>query len=153
MRTKEYLETVIVSENDVHQMMVAQSAAKTYGFETTNLNRLSEILGGVSVILSLLFKLPIPAQVISALLGLLSVLGSGQVTVENIVEKGIKALGELDKWMLDHPQYDLVKVKMSFLEYSDIPDSDPDTIRFVEDTSPNYIVAVHIKNGGWILNE
>jgi len=45
-----------------------------------------------------------------------------------------------------HPQYDLIKVKMSFLEfYSDY------NIRFIEYTSSDYIIAVHTSKG-WIMS-
>lgn len=47
--------------------------------------------------------------------------------------------------MRNNPQYDLIKIKMSFLDYTD------QGIRFVEHTGINDgLVAVHLRDGsGW----
>lgn len=143
---KEYVDTLTVSLQNLRDMQKAQYAMWNEGFKEQNFSNLTASLGAVSTILSFAFGAPTVVAVVSAISGLISELGSGLQTTEDIVKEGHWKLQDLVNWMESHPQYDLIKVKMSFLEfYGDY------NIRFVEYTSSDYITAVHTSNG-WILS-
>jgi len=141
--SREYIETLTVSLDQIKKMQRAQYAIYKQGLIDRDNNALSEELGACSTVLGFAFGAPTIVAIIGALSGLISSLGSGIVSLETLIENGFMDLAGVQYFMEDNPNYDLIQIKMSFIEYTD------QNIRFVEHTgTDDGLVAVHIKNGG-----
>ncbi|MFT5876008.1 MAG: hypothetical protein ACI8WT_005009 [Clostridium sp.] len=142
----EYIQTLTLSLTDAIKMQDAQHEIYDTGIVDSNPSLLKATLTAYSTILGFAFTAPTPVAVSAAVAAVLVSLGSDTGLLETIVKGGYFDLGDITKWMRENTQYDLIKVKVSFLDYT------AQNIRFVEHTGINDgLVALHVKNGGgWI---
>lgn len=141
----EYLEIVTVTKSSLEEMMYAQNEVIDEGFGGGTEAGLAASLATVSGILDVLFNLGPATTVANVIFSLLVALAPNEKEMlESDLNNGIRGMLKLHEWFKYHPEYDAIKVKMSFAEYPDYED-----VRFVTHTDDDYIVAVH-GAGGWI---
>lgn len=96
-------------------------------------------------ILGLIFVQSTPVGVVAGVVGVLSLMASSEEEVfKGLLEAGYSELANLEYFLVDNPKYDLIRVKLPFLEYT----VDGERIRFV--TGKGVVTALQIKGGNWI---
>ncbi|MGW8444406.1 hypothetical protein ACWGXJ_26225 [Paenibacillus sp. S33] len=97
----------------------------------------------MQVFLSLIFAASTPASLAAGVTSLLlGMVPSEKDALEHMVKDGYWALGYLEDFFSDSPDYDMIEVKVPFIEYETA------NVRFV--TGNCVIKRVHKKGGPWI---
>lgn len=140
-RRKEYSENITVSKSDLFKMNDAQFNIRKKGFEDLNEGILINELGACATVLSLAFMLPTPVTLAA---GVISVATSSSMSdremIIDVCQNGEDYLYTVYRYMKNHPEYNLIKIELPFLEFID------DDFRIVH--GEGYITAVH-DDGGW----
>jgi len=143
-KVTEYILTETFSLQQIKDTMYAQQAMYNEGLQNKDIDGLISALGSFSTVLGLVFTAPTPAAVGGAIAALISTLGSNDLpNLKDIVEDGYWDLGSVEHWMEQNEQYDIIKLRIGFLDYKD------EGIRFVQHTGTQYIDEVHSIDGGW----
>ncbi|SHK61471.1 hypothetical protein [Paramaledivibacter caminithermalis] len=140
---KEYIDTLTLTKDELYKARRAQAEIRQDGFSQPDESKLVEGLTAFATVLSLMFKLPTPvtlaAGVISAVGGMLP---SEIDTLTTVSIMGEDFLDEVYDFLYDNPEYDLVEVKLPFLEFID------EGFRIVQ--GEGIVTKVHA-GSGWIL--
>lgn len=137
------METLTINLQELKDMKYAQNHVYQDGFRNRNKDGLISSLSTVTGILTTIFNLPTPLIVADAVFSLLAALAPNEKDVlGRQIVNGVSDMDTVIEWFENNPQYDLIKIKMSFLEY---PDYD---MRFVTYGNTDRIVAAHT-DGGW----
>ncbi len=142
-RRREYIDTLTFTKDELYKARRAQALVRNDGFEMQDESRLINGLSIFSTVLSLVFKLPTPvtlaAGVTSAAAGMLP---NEIDDVAAVSITGEDYLDELYDFMYDNPSYDLIEVKLPFLEFVD------EDFRIIQ--GRGHVTRVRIKGTGWI---
>ncbi|MDU0329862.1 hypothetical protein RW092_06530 [Paenibacillus sp. 3LSP] len=142
---REYASEVTVSLSQIRDIVRAQRLVIDKGIIKPSNNDLMSGLGAVATILGLIFVQSTPVGVVAGVVGVLSLMSpSEEEAFKGLLEAGYSELANLEYFLVDNPKYDLIRVKLPFLEYT----VDGERIRFV--TGKGVVTALHIKGGNWI---
>ncbi|MDU7476904.1 MAG: hypothetical protein E7L01_26705 [Paenibacillus macerans] len=142
---REYASEVTVSLSQIRDIVRAQRLVIDKGIIKPSNNDLMSGLGAVATILGLIFVQSTPVGVVAGVVGVLSLMApSEEEAFKGLLEAGYSELANLEYFLVDNPKYDLIRVKLPFLEYT----VDGERIRFV--TGKGVVTALHIKGGNWI---
>lgn len=139
---KEYFSELTVTKSQLSKMYEAQYAAYKYVKGQLNKNGFLDVLNATSTILSLLFFLPTPVQVLNAFVGITtSLIPSEKESLFRCLSNGRDFLDETKSFMNTHPEFDQVRMMTPFLQYVD------EGVRVVSGFGE--ITAAHT-NSGWV---
>lgn len=138
---KEYTRTLILSKREINYIKRAQFEMRMDGFKNEDEGKLIQGLSAFTSVLSFAFMLPTPVTLAAGVIAAISSSPSERDTIISVCSNGEDYLEILWNMMDDHPEYDLVKVELPFLEFVD------EGFRIV--SGFGRIEAIHVGNG-WI---
>lgn len=116
---KEYYEKLRVNYDELSKIADAQIIMYDSGLEQKNMALLINLLGIYSNILSLAFIAPTPLAISGIIAGLINCLGTDMIKLKELVKEGHWQLSKALLWLKNNPQYDMVEIKLPFIEYVD----------------------------------
>ncbi|RKD31183.1 hypothetical protein [Thermohalobacter berrensis] len=143
MSRKEYIDTLTLTKDDLYKARRAQAEIRQNGFKQPDESKLVEGLTTFTTVLSLMFKLPTPVTLAAGVISAVgSMIPSDIDTFISVSLNGEDFLDEVYNFLYDNLDYDLVEVKLPFLEFVD------EGFRIVQ--GRGVVTKVHAGNG-WIL--
>ncbi|MBB6218872.1 hypothetical protein HNQ80_005047 [Anaerosolibacter carboniphilus] len=140
---KEYIGTLILTKDQLYKARRAQAEMRKNGFELPNETKLVQGLTAFSTVLSLMFMLPTPVTLAAGVISVVAGMTPSEKSVITTVSLvGEDYLDEVYDFMYDNPQYDLVEVKLPFLEFVD------EGFRIVQGNG--LVTRIH-SGSGWII--
>ncbi|MFT9487403.1 MAG: hypothetical protein ACH0QD_08565 [Tepidibacillus sp.] len=139
---KEYIENLTLSRSELYKIRRAQYEIRMQGFTYLDEGQLADNLVAFATVLSLAFILPTPVTLAAGVISAMGNIGSDRDLVIQVCRNGEDYLQGLIYYMDDHPEYDLLKVDLPFLEFID------EGFRIVQGNGA--ITAIHT-GSGWIL--
>lgn len=137
----EYIETITISQDDLQDFKYGQQYIRTRGYVDQNEDYLKSGLNAVSSILAFAFMLPTPVQLAA---GVISFVTSWPSELDEIIEdcqRGEDFLNEAFAAIYNVSNADVIKLKVSYLEFVD------EGYRIA---TQGEILGIHTPNG-WIL--
>lgn len=116
---KEYVETLTLTKDELHDIRKAQFKIRQEGFENVNEESLRLGLSAFASILSFITTLPTAATLAASVIAAVTSSPSEREIIINLCRDGEDFLGSIEYLMEDHPEYKLAKVKLAFLEFVD----------------------------------
>ncbi len=141
-RRIEYIDNLTLSKDKLYKIRRAQYEIRMQGFTNVDEGKLTSNLAAFATVLSLAFMLPTPVTLAAGIISAMGDIGNERNAVIQVCKNGEDFLQELMYFMDDHPNYDLIRVDLPFLEFVN------EGFRIVQ--GEGQITAVHMGNG-WIV--
>lgn len=143
----EYAAKIVVSLDSLRKIQKAQRHMYDSGIVNLDSNTLASLLSPLSTVLGLAFVTSSPAGIAAGVVGIAtSMTVSARAVLQDMVYSGYWNLGYMDDYMVANPKYDLIQIKLPFIEYV----IDGKRIRFI--TGKGVITGVH-SGSGWQYSE
>lgn len=149
--SREYYAKIRVKKGDISKIKSVQYAVITNGLGQQDESSLANSLNAINcgaTLLGLVFVASTPIGIASAVIGIVSGLGSSGISnLEDLLNKGYIQLDQMLLFMNANPQYDMIEINLPFLEYKS---TSGEVLRLCEATSSKAwaITATHT-SGGW----
>ncbi len=140
-RRIEYIENLTLSRDKLYKIRRAQYEIRMQGFTNVDEGKLASNLTAFATVLSLAFMLPTPVTLAAGIISAMGNIGNERDIVIKVCKNGEDFLQGLLYYMDDHPNYDLIRVDLPFLEFVD------EGFRIVQGNGQ--ITAIH-RDGVWI---
>lgn len=152
-RSNEYYAKIRVSKENLDKIRRAQLEMVNKGFRLQDTQSLIASLNAIGIsatTLGLAFVMSTPAGIAAGITGIISFLGSGIPTLENLLQLGTLQLMNMVDFMTDNPQYDMVEFNIPWLSYVSVNN---EALRFCQATSMAgwSVTAAHTSNGWQIF--
>ncbi|MBU5675907.1 hypothetical protein KQI88_05725 [Alkaliphilus sp. MSJ-5] len=118
-RRKEYIDTLVLSKQEINSIKRAQFEMRMEGFTNQNEEKLRQRLSAFTNVLSFAFKLPTAVTLAAAAISAITSSPSERDVIINVCRNGEDYLEQLWNIMDDNPNYELIEVQLPFLEFID----------------------------------
>lgn len=140
---KEYIDTLILTKDELYKARRAQAEMRQNGFIQPDETKLAQGLAAFSTVLSLMFMLPTPVTLAAGVVSVVAGMTPSEIdTITAVSIVGEDFLDEVFDVMYDNPEYDCVEVKLPFLEFVD------EGFRIVQ--GEGQVIRIHCGTG-WIM--
>ena len=118
-RRREYIDTLVLSKQEINSIKRAQFEMRMEGFTNQNEEKLRQKLSAFTNVLSFAFKLPTAVTLATAAISAITSSPSERDVIINVCRNGEDYLEQLWNIMDDNPNYELIEVQLPFLEFID----------------------------------